>query len=192
MKEQKHVYHYMNPYKTIPHFQKLLGDEHLCYLTFRVVKIKCAEGAYEYLLTNLPSSFTIDDIRECYHMRWGIEVSFRFLKHANGLLHFHSKKPEFLKQEIYASLILYNAGVILAGHAADENRKKKRNEKNKYAYEVDISQALRLSRKYMRDTSGKRIDITKLILRCLHAVKEKFRKFDRPLRGISAIRFSYR
>ena len=44
---------------------------------------------------------------------WGIEISFRYLKHANGLLYFHSKKTEFLKQEIYANLTLYNFGILL-------------------------------------------------------------------------------
>ena len=34
---------------------------------------------------------------------WSAEISFRYLKHAAGLLYFHSKKPDFLKQEIYAT-----------------------------------------------------------------------------------------
>ena len=59
-----------------------------------------------------------------HHWRWGIEVSFRYLKHANGLLYFHSKKPDFLKQEIYANLILYNFGIFLANEAAEENQKR--------------------------------------------------------------------
>ena len=69
-------------------------------------------------------SFTMEDIKECYHWRWGIEISFRYLKHANGLLYFHSKKTEFLKQEIYANLTLYNFGIFIANEAAEENKKK--------------------------------------------------------------------
>lgn len=193
MKEQGDVYHYMNPYKTIPHFQKLLAGRHLHYLQFRVVKIKTAENTYEYLITNLPFSFDLNDIKEIYHKRWGIEVSFRYLKHANGLLHFHCKKPEFLKQEIYANLILYNFGIFLANEAADENRRQKRKTDNKYTYEVDISTALKLARKYfIRKDTGQCIDIIKLMTRYVHAVKTEFRQFDRPLRGIGAIHFGYR
>ena len=81
----------MNPYKTIPNFQKLLAGRHLRFLQFRVLKIKTGDNAYEYLITNLPFSFDLNDIKEIYHWRWGIEVSFRYLKHANGLLHFHCK-----------------------------------------------------------------------------------------------------
>ena len=141
MKDQSDVYHYMNPYKNIPHFQQLLNDKHLYFMQFRVVKIKVAENTYEDMITNLPHTFVLEDIKACYHWRWGIEISFRYLKHANGLLYFHSKKPEFLKQEIYANLILYNFGIFLANEAAEENLKKKRKKGNKYNYEIDFSSA---------------------------------------------------
>ena len=98
MKERPQIYHYMNPSKNIPHFRPLLNNLHLVYLNFRVVKLKAPDGSVEYLITNLPYSFDMEDIRACYHWRWGCEVSFRYLKHAAGLLYFHSKLPEFLLQ----------------------------------------------------------------------------------------------
>lgn len=192
MKEQKDVYHYMNPYKTIPHFQKLLDGKHLRFLRFRAVKIKTGDNTFEYLITNLPYSFDINDIREIYHWRWGIEVSFRYLKHANGMLYFHCKKPEFLKQEIYANLILYNFGIFIANEAAREKSCNKHNN-NKYRYDIDISTALKLARKYfIRRDTGPGIDVIRLMNQYVHAVKTEFRQFDRPLRGISAIHFHYR
>ena len=193
MKEQVCVYQYMNPNKTIPHFYPLLDSCHLVYVAIRVLKIRTSDTTYEYIITNLPSSFSLEDIRECYHWRWGIEISFRYLKHAAGLLHFHSKKPEFLQQEIYASLVMYNFGVFLANEAADENRRKKHREKNKHIYEIDFSTAIRTARKfYIRRLTDKPVDIIRLLCRFVHAVKEKYRQFPRPLRGIGAIRFSYR
>ena len=51
-----------------------------------------------------------------------------FLLIKKPLLHFHCKKPEFLKQEIYANLTLYNFGIFLANEAAKENDKKKKEE----------------------------------------------------------------
>ena len=193
MKDQSDVYHYMNPYKNIPHFQQLLNDKHLYFMQFRVVKIKVAENTYEYMITNLPHTFVLEDIKACYHWRWGIEISFRYLKHANGLLYFHSKKPEFLKQEIYANLILYNFGIFLANEAAEENLKKKRKKGNKYNYEIDFSSALKTARKFfVRRDSHKHVDIIKLMMKYVHAVKIEFRQFDRPLRGIGAIHFGCR
>ena len=193
MREQSLVYHYMNPSKNIPHFQPLLDGKHLYFMQFRVVKIKVAENTYEYMITNLPHTFDLEDIKACYHWRWGIEISFRYLKHANGLLYFHSKKPEFLKQEIYANLILYNFGIFLANEAAEENQKKKRNPDNKYDYDIDFSTALKTARKFfIRRDSHKPVNVIKLMMKYVHAVKTEFRQFARPLRGIGAIHFGYR
>ena len=89
---------------------------------FRVLKIRAGDDSYEYILTNLPHDFAPEDIKECYHLRWGLETAFRYLKHAAGMLHFHSKKPELIKQEIYARLTIYNLGIFLANQAADENQ----------------------------------------------------------------------
>ena len=193
MKEQTQVYHYMNPGKNAPHFQPLLDSHHLVYVKFRVVKLKAADNAFEYIITNLPASFDIEDIRACYHWRWGIETSFRYLKHAAGLLYFHSKKPEFIKQEIYATLVMYNYGVFLANEAVKECHERKRKSGNKYRYTIDFSTAIRTARKYfLRPPNSKPIDILKLLSKYTHAVKEEFRQFTRPLRGIGAVHFCYR
>ena len=69
----------------------------------------------------------------------------------NVLLYFHSKKPEFLKQEIYANLILYNFGIFLAYEAAEENQKKKRRQDNKYDYEIDFSSTLKAARNFLSE-----------------------------------------
>ena len=193
MKDQSKVYMYMNPNKNIPHFYPLLAQSHLVYICFRVVKLKMPDGSFEYIITNLPSTFDIEDIRECYHWRWGAEITFRYLKHAAGLLYFHSRKHEFLKQEIYSSLVMYNFGIFLANEAADEYRKRPKQQDNKYEYTIDFSTAIRTARKYfLRKPEEGPIDIIQLLCKFIHAVKERFRQFKRPMRGIGSIHFNYR
>src|SRR5699024_7255543 len=73
------------------------------------IRFPISETTYESIITNLPAEeFSLEDIKALYHMRWGIETSFRELKYAIGLTHFHSKKPDYIRQEIWARLILYN------------------------------------------------------------------------------------
>ena len=49
--------------------------------------------ACETIITNLDAStFPLHDIKRLYAMRWGIETSFRNLKHTLGLLHLHAKQ----------------------------------------------------------------------------------------------------
>ena len=87
---------------------------------------------------------------------------------------------------------MYNFGVFLANKASEENRCRKRNPDNKYQYEVDFSTALSIARDYFLRPPEDDIDIIRLLARFVHAVKEPFRKFKRPLRGIGAVHFNYR
>lgn len=128
-------------------------------MQFRVIKMKVAEDSYEYIITNLPYSFDLEDFKTCYHWQWQIEVAFRYLKHANGLLYFYSKKPEYLKQEIYANLILYNFGVFLANEAIQENQKKKHRITNKYQYEVDFLLHLRFPENILFVDNHRKIEL---------------------------------
>ena len=50
----------------------------------------------------------MDDIKELYHLRWGIETSFRDLKYTLGLVNLHGKSDDYAKQEIYANLTAFN------------------------------------------------------------------------------------
>ncbi|MEI3475602.1 MULTISPECIES: transposase [Lachnospiraceae] len=61
-------------------------------------------------------------------MRWGIETSFRELKYAIGLTSFHARKPDFIKQGIYARLLLYNYCELITTHVI---KQMKNNDKTK-------------------------------------------------------------
>ena len=92
-----------------------VGDYDTVYrLPLRVVCIQLDSGTYEYLITNLPADkFTASDLKTLYHMRWNIETSFRNLKYALALVYLHSVNRDFIIQEIYAKLILYNFASLL-------------------------------------------------------------------------------
>ena len=86
-------------------------------LTFRVVRFRLSEDSYECIVTNLPSDeFPPDLLKKTYHRRWGIESSFRKLKYTIGLSNFHSYKPDYLMQEIWAKLLAYNLTELLVSH----------------------------------------------------------------------------
>lgn len=80
-----------------------------CTVDFRVVRFKITEDTYETIVTSLNRfAFPLSEIKELYHKRWGIETSFRELKYALGLVNLHAKKRQFIEQEIWAKLIMYN------------------------------------------------------------------------------------
>jgi len=83
-------------------------------ISFRVVRFKLTDETYETIITNLNNlEFPPISLKKIYQMRWGIETSFRELKYTIGLLNFHAKKAEYIMQEIYAKLIMYNLSMII-------------------------------------------------------------------------------
>ena len=75
----------------------------------RLIQIVLNNGTKEYLLTNLPRrKFDLSDMKSLYWMRWGVENSFLFLKYGIALNYLHSIRRDFICQEIYAKLIIYN------------------------------------------------------------------------------------
>ncbi|MDR5588995.1 IS4 family transposase, partial [Clostridium aquiflavi] len=100
-------------YKFMPKCSKFdyleLKSPNFYPISFRVVRFKISDNTYETIITNLDSNeFSADKIKELYHMRWGIETSFRELKYALGLINFHSKKVNHIAQEVFAKLTMYN------------------------------------------------------------------------------------
>ena len=78
-------------------------------MNWRVVRFMLDTGDYETIVTSLSrDEFSVTDIKELYHMRWGIETSFRELKYFIGLVNLHGKSEKFVAQEIYAALTMYN------------------------------------------------------------------------------------
>ena len=60
------------------------------------------------LVSDFQKNFSIFSIKRTIRYEMGIETSYRELKYAIGLTNFHSRKDESIKQEIFASLIMYN------------------------------------------------------------------------------------
>ncbi len=71
-------------YKVISTHQKFdylsVGDKGNYPINFRVVRFAISENNYEVIITNLSENeFPAKRIKEIYHIRWGIETSFREL-----------------------------------------------------------------------------------------------------------------
>ncbi len=112
-------------------------------LSFRIVRFPISETTCETIITNLDeSAFPLHDIKKLYAMRWGIETSFRSLKHTLGLLHLHAKKVEFVLQEIFAKLTMYNFCELITQSVVIQQAQKK------YTYKVNFSDAVHICRQF--------------------------------------------
>lgn len=126
------------------------GFESPCSMTIRIVRFKISEDTYETIATSLDRfQFPISEIKKLYHMRWGIETSFRELKYAVGLVNFHAKKEDYVLQEIWARLIMYNFCERITLSVVIEQK-----DCRKWAYQVNFTHAIHVCKNYYRHHSS--------------------------------------
>lgn len=115
-------------------------------LSFRIVRFPLSDTSCETIITNLDmKKFPLAEIKRLYAMRWGIETSFRDLKHTLGLLHLHAKKVEFILQEIFAKLTMYNFCELITRSVVVQQKQKI------YAYKVNFSDAVHVCFEFFRE-----------------------------------------
>lgn len=114
-------------------------------MRFRICRFQLDNGEFETVATSLPQSFTLEDIKALYHLRWGIETSFRDLKYTLGLVNLHGKSDAFAEQEIYASLTAFNFASRVCRTVVVRQPKE-----GVYAYKVNFKMAVTLCREFIR------------------------------------------
>lgn len=156
-------------------------------IMFRAVRFKIPGNTYETIITNLNSNeFPADKIRQLYHLRWGIETSFRELKYAIGLTYFHSKKVEYISQEIFAGLIMYNFCEKITSHVIVKQKD------TKHSYQANFTAAIGICRHFYKYQDNIHPpDVEALILKNILPVRDG-RKYPRKVRTKVAVSFNYR
>lgn len=157
-------------------------------MRFRVVRFLIGDDSYESIITNLPAEeFQPEDIKKLYHMRWGIETGFRELKYAIGLTNFHAKKVDYIKQEIYARLTLYNfcemitTAIILKPHKR----------KTRHCYQVNFTMAITICKKYLRGSNLSPLQVIQVIQRYILPIRPG-RQDPRKVKPQTVVGFIYR
>ena len=178
-------------YKFMPFTQKFdflpLKSNDIYPLSFRIARFAISEESYEVVITNLDRfEFPVEKLKEIYKLRWGVETSFRELKYAIGLTSFHARKANYIKQEIFARLLLYNYCELITTHVI---RQMKQKDKTK---QVNFTVAIYICREYLRQKRQlSPPDVIKLIKKYILPVRPN-RKDPRKVKPQASVSFIYR
>ena len=98
-------------------FPFLDKENHYYEIKLRFVRKKVAPDKYICIITNLldQSEFTAEDLQYAYALRWSHEGSYRIYKYTIGVLHFHARQFQKIKQELYAKMVEFNICQLIAG-----------------------------------------------------------------------------
>ena len=156
-------------------------------ISLRVVRFEISSGNFVNIITNLPDDeFSEEDFMDLYHLRWKQEGAFRDLKYPLCLRNFHSRKADYVEQEIWARAILYNFSSVIASGVKVEKREAK------HVYHVNFSEAARICRDFLRSKEdGVPMDVEGLIRQNVEPVRYG-RAFERKRRYRHPISFCYR
>lgn len=155
-------------------------------MKFRVVRVLLDTGEYETLATSLPRSFTSAEIKELYHAHWGIETAFRELKYGMGLVNLHGKKDDFVKQEIFSTMLMMN----FCNRIVNEIVVKQKQD-NIHEYKVNMKMAMYLCRQFFRTKNADEKKILKDIAKYLEPIRPD-RRDTRNVKAKSFAGFVYR
>lgn len=145
-KANKHKYTFISNKSEFNYF----GTKEFYKMNLRVVRFKITDDTYEYLVTNLTrDEFDLNELKKMYHMRWDIETAFKMLKYIIGMTAFHSKKRNFIQQEIYAAILLHCLTNIIT-----ERIEVEQSDKRKHSYKVNLSTAVTNMRLWLRKLIG--------------------------------------
>lgn len=154
-------------------FDALKPDSACFYaLTARIVRFRLQDGRTETLMSNLnPADFTLTALRTLYAKRWGIETSFRRLKHTIGLIYLHSKKTDLILQEIFSAFTIFNFTQAISWEVDNKWGK------SKHKRDVNFSDAVYLCCEALR---GKLDDVSGILQRKLQPHRPG-RRYPRPI-----------
>ncbi len=117
-------------------------------------------------------------------MRWGIETSFRDLKHTLGLLHLHAKKVEFVLQEIFTKLTMYNFCELITHSVVIQQGQRK------HAYKVNFSDAVHICFEFFLKNVPPP-DVEALLVKFISPIRPGRKHTRKPTRK-AAFSFTYR
>ena len=158
-------------------------------VTIRIVRVKIADGTYEYLATDVPpAELSLLDLKSIYRLRWGIETSFRDLKHTLGAEKFRSRHREFVIQELWGRMILYNFCMEIV------NQVSLKKQGCKHVYRINVAQALKTCHEFLCACAHLResMDVEGWILKAEKSPVRDGRSYPRKKKHHGAQGFNYR
>lgn len=110
----------------------------------RLVAIVLETGEKEILCTSLldEDTYSIADLKELYHYRWGVEEAYKLLKCRVQLEVFSGKTADAVKQDFYAKIFMMTTCAVMSFPIENKVREESRIAHQKHAKQINRTNAL--------------------------------------------------
>jgi hypothetical protein len=112
----------------------------------RLVVIELETGEKEILCTSLldAGEYTLVDLNQLYHLRWGIEEAYKLFKVRTDLDSFSGLSALSVKQDFFATILAMNLCAILSFPIEEKVREESNTERYKFLKTVNKTNSLSL------------------------------------------------
>lgn len=120
-------------------------------VTVRIVVIELEDGNKEILCTSLADAeiYTLCDLKQLYHLRWGIEEAYKLFKVRSDMETFSGMTALSVKQDFYAGIFAMNLCAMISFPIEQKVREESKKSNLKYTKTVNKTNAFSLIRESM-------------------------------------------
>lgn len=113
-------------------------------VTVRIVVVELADGKKEILCTSLTQAkeYTLDSLKQLYHLRWGIEEAYKLFKVRADLDSFSGMSAVSVKQDFFAGIFSMNICATMSFPIEQKVRKESKDENLKNTKKINKTNAL--------------------------------------------------
>lgn len=110
----------------------------------RLVSIILDHGEKEILCTSLQdeSVYSLEDLKDIYHLRWNIEEAYKLLKCRAQLEVFSAKTAQSVRQDFYAKIFMMTMCALLSFPIEQKVREEYQHSKRKHPHQINRTNAL--------------------------------------------------
>jgi hypothetical protein len=106
----------------------------------RVIRVKISDDIEEVLISSLLGrKIKIQDFKELYFKRWGVETKYDELKNRLQIENFTGTTKTAIEQDFYASIYLSNMAELARKHSDAIVKEKQGEGKTKYLYKTNLN-----------------------------------------------------
>jgi hypothetical protein len=151
-------------------------------VTVRVVVIELDTGEKEVLCTSLRDRaiYSLEDLKELYHCRWGVEEAYKLLKCRVGLEKFSGKTAKAVRQDFHAKIFMMTMCAILSFPLEQKVREESKKAQQKHQKKINRTNAIGYIRDNLTILWLKTKKVIKDLLEALDNVLEKSKDIVRP------------
>ncbi len=151
-------------------------------ITVRLVKYRVAETTYTLATTLLDQhQYTISDLSDLYHARWGIEELYKISKNLISIEDFHATSERGIRQELFAHFVLVTLTRLFSNHS--EIQLNPDGCDNKRAFKANFKNALTVIGGNLETLLLKQADMVSEVLNQIIAGISSCRQRKRPYRS---------